>query len=266
MSKTIEKTVKKEKTVSKEKIDKLIEKNKVVNSKTATKEKTDSKAVKKEKKEQKPVEVTKVSYLDYKANTGQKGRTRIENVPQLVPDFKGKSKSVLQARAMLAVSLWVSLQKAKALKLNLIAELQKARKLEKSGQALKAYTDILSKFSFNTQDILSFFKTQFNIDIEKAYKGRFPDNPTHSALYRLSKVETRQARPNKEGKLVDSFAIGARELIRRDGRTGVNASGRYYLNPNFVEYYKIETLTIADARGLAKQLLNSNQTLAELIK
>ena len=152
------------------------------------------------------------------------------------------------------------------LKLRVTADDQASRLLEQVSGKLKAYTDILSKFSFNTQDILSFFKAEYGVDLEKAYKGHFPDCPTHSALYRLSKVETNQAVENKEGLLVDSFAVGARELIRRDGRTGLTASGSYYLNPNFIESYKIETLTIADARGLGKQLLNSNETLAALLK
>ena len=82
-------------------------------------------------------------------------------------------------------------------------------------------------------------------------------------MYAMSKVETNEQHTNKDEKLVDSFAVGAREFFRRDKACGISSSGKYTLNPNIE--YPLHNISLADARTMGLVALRSREITQSVI-
>lgn len=103
-------------------------------------------------------------------------------------------------------------------------------------QALLGQAIIRFFFANKKQDRFS-GNDALNLVIEKAghdYRKGFPaypDSPLHRGLHACSKNETHEVAPNKDGKLVDTFARGIRAYCFKEDRVGKNDSRFYSPNP-----------------------------------
>ena len=230
-------------------------------TKTSKSTKTATKAVKKDKVVDKD-KVVKVAMLDYDKNVGQKGRTRLENVPQIVQSFDNAPKQKgKECRALSCIMLFLSSLKCVAMKIKLSSLLSQCLNFEKLGKKDESKTK-LAMIAISDKDISDFFIKQFKFNFQ-SLPINFNDNVIHQSMYSMSKVETNEQHENKEKKLVDSFAVGAREFFRRDSACGIKSSGKYTLNPT-VEY-ELHNITLADARTMGLVALRSRASTESVI-
>lgn len=231
-------------------------------TKTSKSTKTATKKVAKQDKKVNKDKVVKVAMLDYDANVGQKGRLRYDNVPQIVQSFDNAPKQKgKECRALSCIMLFLSSMKCATKKIKLSSLLQKCLNLEVSGKKDESKT-LLYTIAISDKDISDFFIKQYQFNFE-SLPINFNDNVIHQSMYAMSKTETKETHENKDKKLVDSFAVGAREFFRRDSACGIKSSGKYTLNPNIK--YPLHNVTLVDARTMGQVALRSRAITESII-
>ena len=232
-------------------------------TKTSKSTKTATKKVAKTDKQVNKDKVVKVAMLDYDANVGQKGRTRLQSdVPQIVQSFDNAPKQKgKECRALSCIMLFLSSLKCATMKINLSSLLSQCLKLEKSGKKDESKTK-LAMIAISDKDISDFFIKQFQFNFQ-SLPISFNDNVIHQSMYAMSKVETNEQHANKDEKLVDTFAVGAREFFRRDKACGISSTGKYTLNPKIE--YPLHNISLADARTMGLVALRSREITQSVI-
>ena len=209
---------------------------------------------KKAKKESEPEKPKAPTYIDY-TKPGLKGRPNDAKHPQTVVGFNEDRKRGKRGSRAFTIFRYLLKVKAQSQKLNIIELLKEAQSLERRNKQLEAY-EMLTLVKVSAQELVDFVQKEHGVDLAKEYKGHYPDCPLHQAMHSLSKPETRETRKDAKTKeLKDSFAVGARALVRKDGRVGIGTNGFYYANPNYLEDYNLDTIEKVDARTAAHDLL-----------
>lgn len=162
----------------------------------------------------------------------------VENTPQVVMSFDGKDKGTMHARAMYMIAQYLIVNKG----------------LDK----------------FNTSLANATVKQYTGVDFHALFVvSDAGSSPVHQGLHRISKSETKgEIKPTKDGKILDTFARGARQLLTKDRLVGCKTPDGFYHKTVGVKYVKqdprefkavLSTLLTSTLSPAKRELLKSQQ-------
>lgn len=127
----------------------------------------------------------------------------------------------------------------------------KATQNAKAALAISRYLTVNKKAdSFTSNDARQVVLEQTNVDLAGFYPGSsYSDSPLHKGLNALSKPETGEVLKDKDGNEYDSVARGARAILKKTGKVGLCQTGRYYRNTSKSYDKWFEKITPAELKS-----------------